>query len=233
MVQYALMVERTFQVLDDELTAESAAPVLQTPLPGPLAAEVIARDEAVTSPSLTRLYPLVVRRARGLVIEDVDGNRFLDFNAGIAVAATGHCHPQVVAAIERQARALLHYCSSDWYVPAYTDLCERLAASAPMRGATRVFLGNSGTEAVEGAIKLARRWGSLHKAGAHEIITLHDAFHGRTLATMSASGKPGWDRLFAPQVPGFPKATLNDLDSVVCTIEAELSAPVRGPRSDR
>ena len=99
--------------------------------------EVIARDERVTSPSLTRLYPLVVRRGRGCVIEDVDGNRFLDFNAGIAVVAAGHAHPEVNAAIHAQVDDVLHYCASDFYLPAYADLCERLAALAPMPDARR------------------------------------------------------------------------------------------------
>ena len=115
-----------------DLTPDTLAPDLRTELPGPLAQQIIARDEAVTSPSLTRVYPLVVRRARGCVVEDVDGNRFLDFNAGIAVVAAGHCHPVVNAAIHAQVDDVLHYCSSDFYLPAYADVCERLAALAPM-----------------------------------------------------------------------------------------------------
>ncbi len=115
-----------------EELATASTPLLRTELPGPLAREVIARDERVTSPSLTRLYPLVVRRGRGCVIEDVDGNRFLDFNAGIAVVAAGHAHPEVNAAIHAQVDDVLHYCASDFYLPAYADLCERLAANAPM-----------------------------------------------------------------------------------------------------
>src|SRR5262249_48682245 len=97
------------------LTADATAPSLRTELPGPMAREILARDEAVTSPSLTRVYPLVVRRAKGCVVEDVDGNRFLDFNAGIAVAAAGHAHPAVNAAIHAQVDDVLHYCSSDFY----------------------------------------------------------------------------------------------------------------------
>ena len=137
--------------------ADATAPELVTELPGPEARRVIEQDLAVTSPSMPRVYPLVPRRAEGCVIEDVDGNRFLDLNAGIAVTATGHCHPAVVAAIEEQAGRMLHYCSSDFYQPVYSELCQRLAALAPFGGApARVFLGNSGTEAVEAAIKLAR-----------------------------------------------------------------------------
>src|SRR6476619_4805343 len=134
-------------------------PHLQTSLPGPKAQALLERDQQFMSPSYTRIYPLVVARGSGAVIEDVDGNRFLDFNAGIAVTSTGHCHPDVVAAIDKQSHALLHYCSSDWYIPAYIELCERLAQCAPAgMGPTRVFLANSGTEAVEGALKLARRF---------------------------------------------------------------------------
>src|SRR4051795_11982775 len=116
----------------------SDLPVLTGPLPGPRARAIIERDARVVSPSYTRAYPLVAEKGEGAIIEDVDGNRFLDFNAGIAVVATGHCHPQVVRAIQQQSRSLIHYCSSDWFVPAYTDLCERLAATAPMRVPARV-----------------------------------------------------------------------------------------------
>ena len=124
----------TLTGISDDLTADSTAPELRTELPGPNAAAIIARDEAVTSPSLTRVYPLVVRRARGCVVEDVDGNRFLDFNAGIAVVAAGHAHPDVNAAIHAQVDDVLHYCSSDFYLPAYADVSERLARLAPMSG---------------------------------------------------------------------------------------------------
>jgi 4-aminobutyrate aminotransferase len=142
---------------DDRLaqTAEDDVPRLVTELPGPEARAVIARDERITSPSLTRVYPLVVRRGRGCVLEDVDGNRFLDFNAGIAVVAAGHAHPEVNAAVHAQVDDVLHYCSSDFYLPAYTDVSERLARLAPMDD-PRVFLCNSGTEAVEAALKLSR-----------------------------------------------------------------------------
>jgi 4-aminobutyrate aminotransferase len=159
--------------------ATASVPHIVTELPGPEATRLIARDQAIVSPSMGRVYPLVPKRGAGLVIEDIDGNRFLDFNAGIAVAATGHCHPQVTAAIERQARTLLHYCSSDWYHPVYTELCERLAASAPVHDA-RIFLANSGTEAVEGAIKLAR-----YATGRPDVIAFLGAFHGRSLGSLA------------------------------------------------
>jgi 4-aminobutyrate aminotransferase len=129
---------------------------------------------------MARVYDLVPARGAGCTIEDVDGNRFLDFNAGIAVTATGHCHPAVVEAIERQARDLIHYCGSDWAMPGYTEVCERLAASAPWDGPSRVFLANSGTEAVEGAIKLARA-----ATGRPNVIAFLGAFHGRSLGSLS------------------------------------------------
>ena len=166
-------------VATDDL-AHARVPHLVTDLPGPRAREWIARDAAVVSPSLARVYDLVPARGAGCVIEDVDGNRFLDFNAGIAVTSTGHCHPQVVAAVERQAHDLLHYCGSDWAMPGYTEVCERLAASVPIEGPSRVFLANSGTEAVEGAIKLARA-----ATGRPNIIAFLGAFHGRSLGSLS------------------------------------------------
>jgi 4-aminobutyrate aminotransferase len=162
--------------------AEVAAvdgPRIVTELPGPNARAVIARDERFSSPSLTRVYPLVVARGDGCLIDDVDGNRFLDFNAGIAVNAAGHNHPAVTAAVQAQAADCLHYCSSDFYHPVYADLCERLAATAPMQPA-RVFLANSGTEAVEGALKLAR-----HHTGRPNVIAFYGAFHGRSLGSLS------------------------------------------------
>jgi 4-aminobutyrate aminotransferase len=180
-----------------DLTADSPAPALHTALPGPIAREIIARDEAVTSPCLTRVYPLVVQRARGCVLEDVDGNRFLDFNAGIAVAAAGHAHPAVNAAIHAQVDDVLHYCSSDFYLPAYADLCERLAALAPMAD-PRVFLCNSGTEAVEAALKLAR-----HHTGRPNAIAFFGAFHGRSLGSLSLTASKARQRAgFGIVTPG-------------------------------
>ena len=132
-----------------------SAPHIVTELPGPRARAVIELDEQFTSPSLTRLYPLVVARGQGAVIEDVDGNRFLDFNAGIAVNAAGHDHPAVSEAIHAQVDACLHYCSSDFYHPSYAELSARLVATvADDMGAARVFLANSGTEAVMAAARI-------------------------------------------------------------------------------
>ncbi len=174
-------------ITSDDL-ATLAEPRIVTELPGPAARAVIERDERVTSPSLTRVYPLVVRRGAGCIIEDVDGNRFLDFNAGIAVTAAGHAHPSVNAAIHAQVDDVLHYCSSDFYLPAYADICERLAASAPMQPA-RVFLANSGTEAVEGAIKLAR-----HSTGRPNVIAFFGGFHGRSLGSLSLTASKSRQR---------------------------------------
>ncbi|MEQ9163649.1 MAG: aminotransferase class III-fold pyridoxal phosphate-dependent enzyme, partial [Ilumatobacter fluminis] len=156
-------------------------PHIVTELPGPRARAVIEQDERYSSPSLTRVYPLVVARGDGAVIEDVDGNRFLDFNAGIAVNAAGHNHPKVNAAIHAQVDACLHYCSSDFFHPSHAELVERLATSVPAgMGDARVFLANSGTEAVEGALKLAR-----HHTGRPNVIAFYGAFHGRSLGSLS------------------------------------------------
>ena len=163
-----------------QAAAAPAAPHLVTELPGPRAREIIARDVAVTSPSLTRAYPLVADSGSGYVVTDVDGNRFLDFAAGIAVASTGHTHPDVVAAITAQAQRLVHIAATDFYEPRYVELAERLAGIAPFTEPARVFLTNSGTEAVEGAIKLAR-----HHTGRPAIIAFEGAFHGRTLGALS------------------------------------------------
>ena len=184
--------------VDGTELADATAPALVTALPGPEATEWIRRDQAVTSPSMGRVYPLVPERASGLVIEDVDGNRFLDFNAGIAVTSTGHCHPAVVEAISSQAGRLIHYCSSDFYPPVYAELSERLVAGAPMGGPSKVFLTNSGTEAVEASIKLAR-----HATGRQYVIAFLGAFHGRSLGSLSlTASKAKYRQGFGPLLPG-------------------------------
>jgi 4-aminobutyrate aminotransferase len=176
---------------------EPVAPHIVTELPGPKARAIIERDEAVASPSLTRAYPLVADSGKGLVVTDVDGNRFLDFAAGIAVCSTGHSHPTVVAAIKDQAERLIHIAATDFYEPRYLELMERLAAIAPFREPARVFLTNSGTEAVEGAIKLARY--HTHRAG---IIAFEGGFHGRTLGALSLTNSKIKQRAgFGPLVP--------------------------------
>jgi 4-aminobutyrate aminotransferase len=179
-------------------------------LPGPQARAWLERDAHVMSPSYTRVYPLVVRRARGAMVEDLDGNRFLDFTAGIAVTATGHCHPQVVAAIRKQAGRLIHMSGTDFYYRPQVELAERLAAVAPGPGPKRVFFTNSGAEAVEAALKLAR-----HHTGRFRALAFFNAFHGRTYGAMSLSGsKPIQRRGFAPLVPEIVHAHFGDLASV-------------------
>jgi len=188
------MTVRAFRQAAD---AASPIPNIITELPGPRAREIIARDAAVTSPSLTRAYPLVAESGKGYVVTDVDGNQFLDFAAGIAVAATGHAHPKVADAIAAQAHQLVHIAATDFYEPRYLELCERLAAIAPFEEKARVFLTNSGTEAIEGAIKLAR-----HHTGRPAIIAFEGAFHGRTMGALSLTNSKIKQRAgFGPLLP--------------------------------
>lgn len=161
-------------------------PQLVTPsLPGPKAAAIVARDHAVLSPSYTRSYPLVAAKGEGAIIEDVDGNRFLDCNAGIAVVAAGHCHPRVVRAIKDQAEKLIHMSGTDFYYENMVVLAEKLARLAPGGPAVprRVYFGNSGTEAVEAAIKMAR-----YHTGRDKFIAFFGGFHGRTMGALSLTG---------------------------------------------
>ena len=170
---------------------------IKTPLPGPNARRIIAEDERYISPSYTRCYPLVAKRGRGAIIEDVDGNEFLDFSAGIAVVSTGHCHPEVVAAIQRQAAELIHMSGTDFYYEHMARLAERLSKIAPMPGPHKFYYGNSGAEAVECAIKLAR----YHTQRPH-IIAFYGAFHGRTMGALSLTASKARQRSrFAPLVP--------------------------------
>src|SRR5687768_6198542 len=136
------------------LAGARPVPDIVTEVPGPKARAHVEFDETWTSPSLPRAYPIVPVRGEGLTIEDIDGNLFLDFAAGIAVNSTGHAHPQVVAAIKEQAAELLHFSASDFYLPIYAEVCQRLAGIAPIGGPARAYLGNSGAEAVEASIKL-------------------------------------------------------------------------------
>jgi|CZKL01.1.fsa_nt_gi 4-aminobutyrate aminotransferase len=173
-------------------------PKLVCSLPGPKARAAVAEDDRLISPSYTRSYPLVAKRGRGVRVEDVDGNEFLDFAAGIAVTSTGHCHPEVVAAIQKQAAELIHISGTDFYNEPLTELAERLSAIAPMPGPHRVFYGNSGAEAIECALKLAR-----YHTGRQHIISFFGAFHGRTMGALSLTGsKPQQKRRFSPLVPG-------------------------------
>ena len=159
---------------------------------------------------ITSRPDLVFVEGEGSWLTDHAGKRYLDFVQGWAVNTLGHCPRVVVDALETQARRLITPSPAYFNEPALR-LAEMLTAHSCFQ---RIFFCNSGAEANEGAIKLARKWGQVRKAGAYEIITFEGAFHGRTIATMSASGKPGWDAMFAPQVPGFPRARPNDLASV-------------------
>ncbi|MBB5328971.1 acetyl ornithine aminotransferase family protein [Tunturiibacter gelidoferens] len=173
-------------------------PRLKTALPGPKATKIVADDDRLISPSYTRSYPMVAKSGRGVRVTDVDGNEFLDFAAGIAVNSTGHCHPEVVKAIQDQAAELIHMSGTDFYYENMTILAERLSAIAPMPGPHKFYYGNSGAEAVECAMKLAR-----YHTGRQNIISFFGAFHGRTMGALSLTGsKPQQKRRFAPLVPG-------------------------------
>ncbi|MEW5990587.1 MAG: aminotransferase class III-fold pyridoxal phosphate-dependent enzyme [Chloroflexota bacterium] len=174
-------------------------PHIVTEIPGPRARAHVAYDETWTSPSLPRAYPIVPVRGEGLTVEDIDGNLFLDFAAGIAVTSTGHAHPQVVAAIKEQAAELIHFSASDFYLPIYAQLCERLANLVPIKGGrARTYLGNSGAEVVEAAIKLAR-----YATGRPNVVAFLGAFHGRTYGAVSLTGsKAKYHANFGPLLPG-------------------------------
>jgi 4-aminobutyrate aminotransferase len=180
-----------------QTAAHPLLPNIVTPLPGPNAKEIIERDHAVVSPSYTRCYPLVIKCGEGAIVEDVDGNRFLDFNAGIAVAATGHSHPRVVRAIQDQATQFLHMSGTDFYYENLVELAEKLAELTPGNFPKRVFFGNSGAEAVEAAIKMAR-----YHTGRDKFIGFFGAFHGRTMGALSLTGsKVVQRRGFHPSIP--------------------------------
>jgi len=177
---------------------------------------------------ITKRPDIVMVEGKGSWLTDQNGKRYLDFLQGWAVNCLGHCNPGIVNALHQQAQKLINP-SPAFYNEPMIRLSDLLTENSYF---DKVFFANSGAEANEGAIKLARKWGQLHKNGAYEIITFDHSFHGRTLATMSASGKPGWDTMFAPQVPGFPKAELNDINSVKKCITdksvAVMLEPVQG-----
>lgn len=173
-------------------------PEIKVAPPGPRAQKIIALDAKHASPSYIKEYPLVVERGEGPWIIDVDGNRFLDFMAGIAVNSTGHAHPKVVQAIKDAADKFLHICGTDFYYDSFAKLLEKLASYVPGMGPKKVFLTNSGTEAVEGALKLAR-----HHTRRQYIIAFKGGFHGRTMGAISLnSSKVGQRAFFGPLVPG-------------------------------
>lgn len=186
------------------------APWIVTSPPGPNALCAVVRDRRVLSPSYTRPYPLVVQRAQGSIVEDVDANRYLDFTAGIAVCSVGHCHPQVVQAVRRQSEKLMHICGSDFHYEPMIALAEKLARIAPGQGPKRVFLTNSGTEAVEAAIKLAR-----YHTNRKALIAFDGAFHGRTMGSLSLSSSKARHRArFGPFLPMVELAPYGNLDAL-------------------
>lgn len=185
-------------------------PSITTPPPGPKGRAIIERDRGATATCYLKEYPLVVARGQGAMIEDVDGNRYLDFMAGIAVAATGHSHPKVVAAIQDAASRFLHICGGDFYYESFAALPERLAKIAPGRDAKKVFLTNSGTEAVEGALKLAR-----HSTRRSAFIAFEGSFHGRTYGALSLTASKSVQRGgFGPFLPEVYHAPYGDVDYI-------------------
>jgi len=185
------------QMIDRPVSAEPL-PHLVTEIPGPRARAHVEVDRHWTSPSLPRAYPLVPVRGQGCAIEDIDGNRFLDFAAGIATNSTGHAHPSVVAAIRQQAGELLHYSASDFYLPIYAETCAELARISPFEAPIRVFLGNSGAEVVEAAMKLARK-----ATGRPYLVSFLGGFHGRTYGAVSlTASKAKYHEGFGPLLPG-------------------------------
>jgi 4-aminobutyrate aminotransferase len=174
------------------------APDIKTPLPGPKATALIARDRKYVSPSYTRDYPFVIARGEGAVVEDVDGNRFIDCAAGIAVNSTGVSHPDVVRAITEQAQKFIHMSGTDFYYETQVRLAEELAAIVPIDGEVRSFFGNSGTEATEAALKLSR-----YHTRRHGVIAFIGSFHGRSMGALSlTASKVVQRRGFGPFVPG-------------------------------
>lgn len=188
--------------MDTSVSVRQDLPCLVTALPGPKARAIVERDRAVLSPSSTRSYPLVIAKGEGSIVEDVDGNRFLDLNAGIAVCSTGHCHPKVVEAIREQAGKFLHMSGTDFYYENIVTLGEKLSELVTGGDATRekrrVYYGNSGAEAVEAALKLAR-----YHSGRDKFIAFFGAFHGRTMGALSLTGSKSVQKKgFAPLLGG-------------------------------
>jgi len=180
------------------MTTTITGPQIKTALPGPKAKAIIDRDASVVSPSYTRCYPLVMERGFGAMVEDVDGNIFLDCAAGIAVNATGHSHPEVVKAITEQANRFLHMSGTDFYYEPQVRLAEDLAAVTPIDGGVRSFFGNSGTEAIEACVKLAR-----YTTKRDNIIAFLGGFHGRTLGALALTASKAIQRRgFGPMMPG-------------------------------
>lgn len=208
--------------------AERAIQIVVGP-PGPLAQARIAHDQAFVSPSLIYCYPLFVRRASGCMVEDVDGNIYLDAQAGVATASTGHCHPTVAGAIASQAQELIHICGTDFHYQGYGELCERLNSAAARLSAAagtgaiswQTFLTNSGTEAVEAALKLAR-----NHTRRTAIIAFRGGFHGRTYGSLSlTASKAKYRKHFGPFLPGVFHAEWGDAASIEQQLFAHVVAP--------
>ena len=175
-----------------------ALPEIVTPLPGPKAKAIIERDHKYLSTSYSRSYDFVADHGKGAVLCDPDGNRFLDMNAGIAVVSTGHCHPEIVKTLQEQTAKLIHMAGTDFYIEKQVQMAEKLSQLVPGPSPKRTFMGNSGTEAVEGALKLAK-----YKTGRVNIISFFGGFHGRTMGALSANGSKATHRKhYAPFVPG-------------------------------
>jgi 4-aminobutyrate aminotransferase len=176
-------------------------PRIITPLPGPKAKAIIASDHRYISPSYTRSYPLVAERASGAIVEDPDGNLFLDFSAGIAVVSTGHCHPDIVRVIQDQAASLIHMSGTDFYYRQMPELASKLSSlipDGPSGKDWRCFFGNSGAEAIEASIKLAR-----YATRRYQLIAFHNSFHGRTMGALSlTASKPVQRKRFGPLLAG-------------------------------
>ena len=188
------------------MEAKVKVPDIRTALPGPKAKALIDRDKSVVSPSYTRGYPLVIERGSGAIVEDVDGNVFLDCSAGIAVNSTGHSHPDVVGAICEQAKKFLHMSGTDFYYEPQVRLAEELAAIVPIRGGARSFFGNSGTEAIEACLKLAR-----YTTKRQNVIAFIGGFHGRTMGSLAlTASKVTQRRGFGPLLPGVYHAPYPD-----------------------
>jgi len=182
----------------EKIVVAPKLPYLITPLPGPKAKKILQLDDQYISPSYTRGYPLVAKSGQGATITDVDGNVFLDFAAGIAVVATGHCHPDVVAAIQKQAAELIHISGTDFYIPNMVALAEKLAKIAPGAEPKKVYFGNSGAEAIEAAMKLAR-----YHTRREKIIAFYGCFHGRTMGALSLTASKAVQRKgFGSLIPG-------------------------------
>ncbi|HSE38894.1 MAG TPA: acetyl ornithine aminotransferase family protein [Blastocatellia bacterium] len=178
-----------------QTVTKTTLPEIKTTLPGPKAKEILDRDAHYISPSYTRSYPLVVRRGAGAILEDVDGNRFLDFNAGVAVAALGYAHPEITEVIARQASEFVHISGTDYYYPHQTVLAEKLVKVTPGSFAKKVHYSNSGAEAMEAALKAA-----IYSTGRHKFIAFRGAFHGRTFGTLSlTASRAAQRRGFGPQ----------------------------------